>query len=78
MDTQFYPLPAHDGPLLYAFRLLFRSLMAISIVLGLAAIRRRAVAQDRAWMMCGYALGLGAGTQVLTLGIGEVAFGPAG
>jgi hypothetical protein len=27
----------------------------------------------RAWMMRAYALGLGGGTQVLTLGIGEIA-----
>lgn len=52
--------------------------MAISIVLGFMAIRRREIARHRAWMMRGYALGLGAGTQVLTLGIGEIAFGPPG
>ncbi len=76
--TQFYEFPAHDGALLYAFRLLFGSFMALSIVLGLAAIRRRDLARHRAWMMRGYALGLGAGTQVLTLGIGEVVLGPPG
>src|SRR5215204_7536501 len=52
--------------------------MAISIVLGVAAIRRGEIARHRAWRMRGYALGLGAGTQVLTLGLGEVAFGPPG
>jgi hypothetical protein len=76
--AQFYRLPEHDGALLYVFRLLFGSLMAVSMVLGLVAIRRRQVARHRAWMMRGYALGLGAGTQVLTLGIGEIAFGPPG
>ncbi len=76
--TQFYRLPDHDGALLYGFRLLFGSLMALSIVLGVAAIRRREIARHRAWMMRGYALGLGAGTQVLTLGIGEIALGPPG
>jgi uncharacterized membrane protein len=76
--TQFYQLPDHDGALLYGFRLLFGSLMAISIVLSFVAIRRREIARHRAWMMRGYALGLGAGTQVLTLGIGEVVFGPPG
>ena len=40
--------------------------MAVSIVLGYAAIRRGDVIQHRAWMMRGYAIGLGAGTQVLT------------
>jgi uncharacterized membrane protein len=73
--AQFYQLPAHDGVLLYGFRLLFGSLMAISIALGLDAIRRHNLTRHRAWMMRGYALGLGAGTQVLTLGFGEIAFG---
>jgi hypothetical protein len=74
--THFYRLPDHDGALLYGFRMLFGWLMAISIVLGFGAIRRADVTRHRAWMMRGYALGLGAGTQVLTLGIGEIAFGP--
>ena len=73
--TQFYELPDHDGVLLYGFRLLFGSLMAISILLGLIAIRRREIARHRAWMMRGYALGLGAGTQVVTLLIGEIVLG---
>ncbi len=76
--AQFYRLPAHDGALLYGFRLLFGSLMAIAILIGLAAIRRREIARHRAWMMRGYALGLGAGTQVLTLLIGEIVFGAPG
>jgi uncharacterized membrane protein len=76
--TQFYELPDHDGALVYGFRLLFGSLMAISIVLGLVAIRRREIARHRAWMMRGYALGLGAGTQVLTLLVGEIVLGPPG
>ncbi|GAA3445696.1 membrane protein [Planomonospora venezuelensis] len=64
--TLFYPLPAGDGDLLSAIRLVFGSAMALAIVLGLAAIRRRDVARHRAWMIRGYAIGLGAGTQVLT------------
>jgi hypothetical protein len=35
------------------------------------------VKQHRAWMMRGYALGLGAGTQALTLAAGEVIAGPS-
>ncbi len=76
--TQFYELPDHDGVLLYGFRLLFGSLMALSIVLGFVAIRRREIARHRAWMMRGYALGLGAGTQVVTLLIGEIVLGAPG
>jgi hypothetical protein len=40
--------------------------MVMSILLGLTAILRRDVTRHRAWMMRGYAIGLGAGTQVLT------------
>ena len=76
--AQFYRLPTHDGPLLYGFRLLFGALMALAIVLGFAAIRRREIARHRAWMLRGYALGLGAGTQVLTLLLGELVLGPPG
>jgi uncharacterized membrane protein len=72
--SQFYPsanlvgpLPADfDGPFLYAIRLVAGSAMAIFLCLGFAAIRRRDIPRHRAWMMRGYALGLGAGTQVFT------------
>jgi hypothetical protein len=64
--TLFYPWPAGDGEILYGLRLLFGSAMVLSIVLGVAAIRRRDFAQHGAWMLRGYAIGLGAGTQVLT------------
>jgi uncharacterized membrane protein len=74
--TQFYP-PAEgrSGELLYVFRLLAGSAMALSIVLGFAAIRRRDVSRHRAWMTRAYALALGAATQAFTLGIGEPVFG---
>ena len=74
--TLFYPWPNGDGALLYALRLLFGSAMVVSIVLGFAAIRRGDVSGHRAWMMRGYAIGLGAGTQVLTLMVGEMIAGP--
>jgi hypothetical protein len=74
--TLFYPLPEGDGALLAAFRLLFGLAMVVSIILGFAAIRRRDVTRHRAWMMRGYAIGLGAGTQVLMLMVGEIVAGP--
>jgi uncharacterized membrane protein len=74
--TLFYPWPKGDGELLYGLRLLFGSAMVLSIVLGIAAIRRRDFAGHSAWMMRGYAIGLGAGTQVLTLLAGELIAGP--
>ncbi|MBT2292520.1 DUF2306 domain-containing protein [Paenibacillus albidus] len=76
--TLFYPRPAGTGELLYAFRLLFGSVMVVSIVLGFATILRGDVIRHRAWMIRGYAIGLGAGTQVLTQLAGTLIVGPPG
>ena len=62
----FYDLPPSDGDLLRAFRLFFGTGMVLAILLGLAAALRRDFRSHRAWMMRGYAIGLGAGTQVFT------------
>jgi uncharacterized membrane protein len=64
--TLFYPWANNDGEAVYAMRLLFGVAMLASIVLGFAAIRRRDIASHQAWMMRGYAIGMGAGTQVFT------------
>jgi len=64
--SQFYALPKTDGELLYIFRLIFGSAMLLSIVLGAFAVRHRDYTQHGEWMMRGYAIGLGAGTQVFT------------
>lgn len=72
--TLFYS-GAPGGTLLWSVRLLVASAMGASIVLGFAAIRRREIAVHRAWMMRAYALGLGAGTQVGTQGVGQALFG---
>jgi hypothetical protein len=64
--TAFYPQPAGDGPLLITFRFLFGTAMIASIALGLREILRRNVKAHSAWMIRGYAIGLGAGTQVFT------------
>jgi len=61
----FYDLPPSDGDLLLVFRLIFGTGMVVAIVLGFIAVRRRDFATHRAWMMRGYAIGLGAGTQAL-------------
>ncbi len=71
----FYSFPSGTGELLLAFRLLAGLGMAASIVLGFAAIRRRDIRRHRAWMIRAVAIGLGAGTQVFTLGFGEAIFG---
>ena len=70
--TVFYPRADGTGDLLYAFRLLFGSVMVVSIILGFAAIRRGDVIGHRAWMTRAYAIGLGAGTQVLTQWVGSL------
>jgi uncharacterized membrane protein len=72
--TLFYP-GAPGGDLLWVIRLVVGSAMAVSIVLGFTAIRRRDIAAHRAFMVRAYALGVGAGTQVLTQGVGEALFG---
>ena len=64
--NQFYPYGENDGLLLYFFRLFFGAGMVLAMVLGVAAILRRDIAQHRAWMMRAYAIGLGAGTQAAT------------
>lgn len=55
-----------DSPSLNVIRLVVGAYMACFIVLGYVAIRKRNIAHHRAWMIRSYALGLGAGTQVLT------------
>jgi uncharacterized membrane protein len=64
--SHFYPWPDGDGLILYGLRLLFGSVMLLSILLGVAAIQRRDFVQHGHWMVRGYAIGVGAGTQALT------------
>jgi uncharacterized membrane protein len=72
--TLFYS-NAPGGTLLWAVRLTVSTAMFAFIVLGFAAIRRHDVPAHRAWMIRAYALGLGAGTQIFTEGIGEAIAG---
>jgi hypothetical protein len=64
--AHFYACPLLDVVVMYGLRLVFGSAMAASIVLAVDAIRRRDFAAHGAWMTRAYAIGLGAGTQVLT------------
>ena len=73
--TLAYARKEGTGDLLWAARLLFSFGMGASIVLAVAAVRRRDIARHRAWMTRAYALALGAGTQAFTVGFGEAAFG---
>lgn len=64
--ARFYPWPQGDGQILYVERLVFGTAMAASMLLGLDAVRRRDFKAHGAWMIRAYAIGMGAGTQVLT------------
>jgi uncharacterized membrane protein len=74
--TLFYPRPEGASDLLFVLRLLFGAGMVLAILLGYTAVRRRDIIQHRAWMTRAYAIGIGAGTQVLTGMVGELVFGP--
>jgi hypothetical protein len=66
--TAFYPIPAsQQGPLLFWVRLTVASAMIVSIVVAWRSILARRVARHEAFMVRAYALGQGAGTQVVVL-----------
>jgi uncharacterized membrane protein len=63
------------GELLFFLPVVVGSAMVGCLVLGFTAVRRRGIAAHRAWMIRAYAIGLGAGTQVFTQGIGDAVLG---
>jgi hypothetical protein len=73
--TLFYPRADDASDLLFVLRLIFGSGMALSIILGFIEIRCGNILEHRAWMTRAYAIGLGAGTQVLTGMIGALVLG---
>jgi hypothetical protein len=73
--TARYDIPASmQGPLLLGARVMVGMAMTTAIVLAVLAILRRDVANHQAWMIRAYALGQGAGTQVIVLGPGLLLF----
>ena len=75
--TLAYPWANKDGEAVYVMRLLFGSAMVLCIVMAVESIRRRHFTSHGEWVIRAYAIGLGAGTQVLThlpwfLLVGEV------
>src|SRR2546428_1734286 len=76
--TVFYGRPPGDGESLVVVRLIVGSGMLVNIVLAVVAIRRRDFPAHGAWMTRGYAIALGAGTQVFTMLPWVVVFGPIG
>lgn len=73
--TLIYATKPGTGLLLYVLRLVFASALAACLVLGVTTIRQGDVAGHRAWMIRAYAIGLAAGTQAFTGGIGIALFG---
>jgi uncharacterized membrane protein len=74
--TLFLPPAAVDGTVLAAIRVVVATVMTGALVLGFVAIRQRDFARHRAWMIRGYALGMGAGTQFFTQAAWLIAVGP--
>ena len=64
--TQFYAAIASDSTLLYATRLVVGGAMLAALSMAIFALKRRAFDAHGDWMIRAYALGMGAGTQVLT------------
>jgi uncharacterized membrane protein len=64
--TLFYPWAPGDGLAVYLERIIVGVASLVFIGLGIEAIRRRQYAKHGEWMIRAYALGIGAGTQVLT------------
>ena len=66
--TVMYPIPPElQGGLLYGVRVFVSVSMLLSISLAVAAVTQRDIAMHRAWMIRAYALGQGAGMQVVVL-----------
>ncbi len=73
--NQFFPRAGATRELLYPVRVVFGVAIVVTIALGFLAARRRDFAHHRAWMIRSYAIGLVAGTQAFTLGVGGAIFG---
>jgi uncharacterized membrane protein len=66
--TAVYPIPAElQGGLLYGIRWAVGLSMLLAIVVSVLAVLQRRIAEHKAWMVRAYALGQGAGTQVLIM-----------
>ena len=64
--TRYYSFPKNlQGDLLYVVRILVGITMIVFIMLGLSSVLKKRIMYHQAWMIRAYALGQGAGTQVL-------------
>jgi uncharacterized membrane protein len=64
--TQFYPWPAGDGVALYAVRWIVGLWMLLALTKAVLALHAAKFQAHGCWMLRAYAVGMGAGTQVLT------------
>lgn len=64
--TKYYAWPVGDGVILNSERVVVGWAMVLCIARSVLAITRREFVSHGAWMIRAYAIGLGAGTQVLT------------
>jgi len=66
--TVMYPIPPElQGELLYVVRVFVSVAMLLTIFIAVAAVKRGDIATHRAWMIRAFALGQGAGMQVVVL-----------
>jgi hypothetical protein len=72
-----YMTTSLGGLVLAGLRITIAIAMAMSIVSGFIAARRRQIALHKAWMIRAYALGLGAATQMFVLMAAEIVAGGA-
>jgi uncharacterized membrane protein YozB (DUF420 family) len=72
----FLPRSAVDSDLLAGIRVVVAVAMGAALVLGFRAVLRRDFARHRAWMIRGYAISMGAGTQFFTQVTWLLAAGP--
>lgn len=73
--NQFFPRAGAAREVLYPLRFGFGIALVVTLVLGFLAARRHDFPRHRAWMIRSYAIGLVAGTQVITLGVGGALLG---
>lgn len=74
--TLFYVAPSPDGPGLGVFRLIFGSAMFLFLVLSVRSIVLRDFVGHGAWVTRAYAIGIAAGTQVITALLWILTIGP--
>lgn len=63
--TGAFPHAKGDSTLLDAFRVMFGIAMTLCLLMGMYWARKRNFLRHQAWMVRGYAIGMGAGTQVV-------------